>query len=813
MTLELLRHNLRLAWRGLWRTPGFSGVAAGILAVGMAGVIVMFAIIEGVLLRPLPVREEARVVVAWNEVPGRIAHLPFLVEDVEAIGRNSRLLERVAGVGYNGALSVVVVEDGHASNVRIAPVTPDFFRVLGVDPVLGRALGTDADRRGAEDVLVISRGLWARRYGGAANVIGRQVRIGERPFTIVGVMPADLDHPHNVEAWVAVSSFARTTPDPNFRVDLDLVARLRDDVMPEQAAAELHSQVRQLEGTVGLPPAMLSDLVPVVRPLRDVVVGDADAALVALFAAVALVLLIAAANVGNLLLLRSEARRTEFALRAALGAGRGQLAAQLLAESLVLALVAAFAALLLTWWSLPALLALVPEGLPRADGIRVDPGTVVFSVALASVTALVSVLIPACAVMGGNLVRTLREAGRGIVSSSARRSRRGLVVAQVALAVIVLTATGLVLQSLRRLQGLDIGLAADRLVFMQLDVPQAKYADRQRLFQFLEQTADQLEATPDVEAVTPVMVPPFAGTGGWDLPRFTAEGQDELRALANPSLNLEAVFPDYFDTFRIPVIRGRSFVDTDLPGAPSVAIVSEDVAARTWPFTDPVGRRIKFGPPDSKDEWLTIVGVARATRYRELAEPRPSLYLPAAQFVGAPQMLVLRTTASTARLADVARGRIAAVDPGVRIARIATFEEFLGRPLARPRFNAFLLTVFGGAALLLATVGLYAVMAAYVRQQQTEIGVRVALGAPVALVRFLVVREGLALAVAGVVLGLVVATQATQAIRGLLFQVSPLDVASLGFGAVLLITTAVAASWMPARRATRVDPSVLLRSN
>jgi predicted permease len=387
-----------------------------------------------------------------------------------------------------------------------------------------------------------------------------------------------------------------------------------------------------------------------------------------------------------------------------------------------------------------------------------------------------------------------------------------LVVAQVALAVTVVAAAGLLTRSLRWLQTVDMGLAADRLVFVQLALPQAKYADGARHLQLLEDVVAQLEAAPGIAGATPVNTPPFAGTGGWDAPEFTAEGQSAESAAANPSLNLESIHPNYFETFDVTLVRGRGFTEADRQGAPEVAVVSEDVAARNWPGEDPIGKRIKLGRLDSTQSWRMVVGVARPTRYRELASPRATLYLPAEQFIDAAEMLVLRTASPLTLVARLARERVGAVDPDVHVLRVAPFRELLQAPLARPRFNAFLIGVFGVAALLLAAIGLYAVMAASVRQRYKEIAIRLALGASASDVRTLVVGEGLRLAGLGAAIGLASASAATRLLRGLLFGVHPLDPVSLLAAALLLVGVSALASYLPARRATQVDPASTLRA-
>jgi predicted permease len=374
-------------------------------------------------------------------------------------------------------------------------------------------------------------------------------------------------------------------------------------------------------------------------------------------------------------------------------------------------------------------------------------------------------------------------------------------------------AAGLLTRSLLRLQAVDMGLAADRLVFVELALPQSKYADRNRHLQFLNNVIAQLDAAPEIAATTPVHVAPFSGTGGWDLPRFTAEGQSEDRAAGNPSLNLESIHPNYFDTFGVTLVRGRAFTEADRQGAPPVAIVSADAAARTWPGEDPIGKRIKFGGVASTDPWRTIVGVAGPTRYRELARPTSTLYLPAEQFIVASRLLVLRTALPLTSVAGLARDRVRLADQDVEVLRVVPFAELLAGSLARPRFNAWLIGVFGLAALLLAAIGLYAVMGAYVRRRYTEIGLRIAVGATTADVHRLVLGEGLRLAGVGAAIGLVSAVVGTRLLRGLLFDVHPLDPAAMVAATLLLVSASALACYLPARRATRIDPVALLRAD
>jgi predicted permease len=805
-----VRHGLRMCVRN----PTFSVLAILTLAIGVAGTTVMLALIQGVLLRSLPVLDQDRLIVAWKGLRTLgDARYPFGAIELEAVADASRLLVNAAGVSTHGVGRSVMVENGVSSFVSDALVTGGFFDVLGVRPVLGRTIARADDVDGAEQVLVISHALWQRRYGGSREVLGRRVVLSEQPFTIVGVMPPDVDYPSGVEVWRTTRSVPTTGPFGDAaRREVNLIARLRSDVTIAQATSELTTLSEQLDANAA--PGMPVGLRPVVRSFEDVVVGDVRTSLVALLTAVMLVLLIASANAANLLLMRGESRQGELAVRAALGAGRGTLVRQLFVESLVLALAAGAVGLAVTWWSLKTLLPLLPDGLPRVESIRIDATVVVSTITVAFVTALLAGLVPALLSLKADLVPHLRSGGiRGVTGSSGRHGRRLLVITQVALAVIIISGAGLLIRSVLRLQSVDMGLPVDRLMLVDLDIPQAKYADREWRARFLDDVMSQLESVSGIAAATPVNVSPFTGQG-WDVPKFTAEGQSVEQAAANAPLNLESVHSNYFDTFQVPLVRGRAFTAADREGSQDVAIVSEDIAARTWPGKDPIGKRLKMGDlPDPKPKWYTVVGVAATTRYRDLMRPRPTLYLPAAQFQMTARMLALRTTASRDRVTSLARDRVQTVDPDVRVIRVAPFTEMLEQPLARPRFNAFLLSVFGIAALLLSTIGLYAVMAAYVRQRDREIALRLALGATATALRRFVLAEALWLAGLGAVIGLVAAAGATRLLRGMLFDVEPLDPSSIVGAALLLMAAAALASYVPVRQATRADATAMLRSD
>jgi len=812
---DTLGHELRGAWRQMCRRPGGAAAAVLTLTLGIAAATAMFALVDGVVLRPLPVRDQSSLAVLWRQpsVTGH-THVPFTARDIDALGRSgSRTLDGIAAVGMQGAGAVAVMENGHAGTLRLAPVTGSFFDVLGSVPVVGRALRPADDVAGAAGTLVLAYGTWQRRYGGDTQVVGRHVFIASQPFAIVGVMPPGLDYPRGTEAWTTVAAQAGTAANSTFKdaiaAELDAIVRLRAGTSLAAAREELGTLLARVAPvSVGVS----GPLRPELHAFDRTVLGDARITVLALFGAVVLVLLLVTANVATLLLMRGEARMPELAVRAALGASRGRLAGQLLLESLVLALCAAVLAVPAASGLLKAVLAWAPPGLPRSETVAIGARAFVFCAAIALTAAGAAALAPVVAIVRGRLAERVGALGRATADRAGRTGRQILVASQLALAVMLVAATALLTQSLLRLERVDAGFDVDRLVVASLAVPQATSANRTRHLRLLSDLVARLREVDTIASATPINVQPFSGLG-WSVPAFLAEGQDAARGRDNPGLDLEAVHPGYFETFGLPIVRGRAFRPSDRDGALPVAIVSEDVAARTWPGQDPIGRRLKMGQAVTDAMWLTVVGVAGNSRYRDLAVQHPVLYVPAEQLIVAAQALVVRTRAPLADTAAAMRAAVRDVDPAVSVMAVQPLDELRQAPLARPRFAASLSAAFGATALFLSALGVFTVTATSVQQRRAELRVRLALGATPARIRWLVIGEGLRLAAIGTAIGTAGGLVAARWLSNLLFDIRTSDPPSFIGSAVLLLLSALLASMVPACRAARSNPADRLREN
>ena len=791
--------DFRYAVRTLRKAPSFATVAIVTLALGIGLATAVFTVADALLLRRLPVEDQNRLVVLWGQKPDQEFAYPLGIEDARDFARRTRSLERVAFFASFGAAPLPIREGDQITRLRRALVSGDFFDVLAAPPLLGRGLRAADDVSGAAPVVVLSYAAWQHRFGGDVHVLGRQVVTYDNgvPYTIVGVMPQGLDYPRGTDFWAPAGS-------PRF-ILFDVIGRLAPGVTAADVRAELTTFFGRAEAS-----SWGRDLRGVVHTVPRLVLGDVRPALFAFAAAAALLLLITCINVANLLLVRGVARVREIAVRTALGAGRGQVVAQLLIENGLLAGTGGALGIAVAAAAVRVFVGFAPAGLPRLDEVHLNEAALAGAIAITGVAMLLFGLAPALLTSGVEPQRTLRSDARQSRNRRSRLAIEGLVAGQVALALVVLSAAGLIARTLIELERADLSLEPSRLLIGELAIRSDQYDGAAKQRALLERLLPQLRAIPGVRGVSPVVAAPFSGSAAWD-ERPAAEGQSPAEAAANPMLNMDVVAPDYFKTLGTPVLRGRGFTDADRAGAPPVVVLSQSAARHYWPGGNPIGKRLKGV---ESERMVTVVGIVPDTRYRDLREARPSIYFPLGQsfFPFAPLTLAIRTSGPPADLVPTIRRVIGATEPGVALASAAPFETYLEGPLAQPRMNALLLAVFAGAAVVLAAVGLFGAMATMVRQRMRELGVRMALGATAGDLRRMVMRRGLAIAGVGSALGVLGALLANRLLVTLLYDVTPTDLVTLTAVTGFLVGVATFASLIPAQAATRVDAVNALRA-
>ena len=803
--MDNLLQDLRYAIRSLRRQPAFAVLAISTLALGIGANAAIFSVVDAVLLRPLEYRDPDRIVsltTQWQNTGRRGTVSAPDYHDWHDAASSFTAMAYYAG----GETSVNVA--GTADYGVASVVTPEFFEVFGVDALAGRTISREEAKPDAVPVAVISHDLWLRRFGGRSDALGQTVSFGQRASVVVGIMPAGFAFPNPTDVWFWPPIQGETTSRSahNYQV----VARLKPDTTVEQAQAELSAIAARLSAAYR---ASNEGKGAAVVPLHDQLVGDTRPTLYLLFGAVSLVLLIACANVANLLLARATGRTSELAVRAALGAGRRRVMAQLMTESVVLALAAAIVGLLLARWGVSAFVALAPAGIPRISHVGIDARVLAFTFIVSVGASCLFGVLPAIQASRLDLSQSLRQGGRGgALGGGGSRFRNALVVAEVSLAVALVVGAGLLVRSFVALGHVDLGFATDRLLVVRTTVPARDLDSARRATMTYASLMPRLASIPGVTSVAGVRG--LAGTSLHSNGGYWLEGGPgpDVAGVQAPQAVFTVVTPNYFRTMAIPLTTGRDFSDGDIDGAPLVAIVNEALARQAFPGIDPIGRRIMCGL--DTPQFMTIVGIARDVHaYGPAAAPLPELYMPYRQhpFFGTSLTLVARTAAEPLPLANAVREIIRTTDPEVPV-RATTMTETLAGRVATPRFRTLLIGALAVLALLLAMAGVYGVMAYAVSRRTAEIGVRMAMGAAPHDVLGLVMGEGLRLAAAGVVLGCSMAVALGQFLRGMLFGVTPTDpVALIAVPAVMLITAA-AATAIPALRAARVDPIHALRS-
>jgi len=810
--MEPLIRELRHAAAVLLRRPWFTAAALLCLALGLGAASAIFTLVDTVLLRPLPYADAGRLMMVWSRSAKQGLDLPLSGAEYLDLRAQSRSFSRLAALTPN--VYGLTGEGAEPERVVGARVAADFFPALGVRPALGRGFLPEEDRFGNEHEVILSDGFWRRRFGADRALVGRAIQLDGKPTTVVGVLPplftfGDVDY----DVYAPLALIPRVVRVRQAR-GLNVVGRLAAGATRARANAELAGVVRRFrkEFPSDYPDASWS-LAAV--PILENLVGNVRPALLVLAGAVALVLLIACANVANLLLARATAREKEVAIRLALGAGRARVMRQFLIESLLLSLAGGAAGLLLAGWGVRALVAANPYNIPRLEQAGLDARAVGFTLVVAAVAALLFGLAPALQASRTDFNGALKEGGKTSAMGAGgggQRVRSALVIFEVALALVVLIGAGLVLKSFRKLQASNPGFRPKGLLSASLLLPRAKYGVPAKSRGFYRELLPRLAGLPGVRAASAVSALPLGSVQS--LANVAAHEAGSLQDADQTTVNRLIVDPGYFQTMGIPLRRGRAFTDADDERAAGVAIVDEGLARRLWPQQDPIGRRVKVDSeafPNAKDGRL-VVGVVGTVRQQGLAEPSPDqLYVPHAQLPSVYMALVLRADAEPAALARSVRGAVAALDHDLPVSDVRTMETVLADSLSRSRVNALLFGIFALVALALATVGVYGVMAYSVAQRTHEIGIRMSLGARPEDVLRLVIRHGMRLTLTGLAVGLVASLAATRAIGSLLYGVSATD--ALTWGEVLLLLAALAwlASFVPARRATRIDPMLAMR--
>jgi putative ABC transport system permease protein len=806
--------DLRYGARMLLKKPGFTAMAVLTLALGIGANTAIFSVVNAVLLRPLPYAEPGRLVALWEGNTQRpmsrnaISYPNFF--DWRA---QSQSFERMASY-YTIPMDLTGIAT--PVNLRGATVSPDLFATLGVKPLLGRWFVAEEENPGIR-AAIISHSLWQRQFGGDPNIVGRSLTLGGRPFNIVGVMPTGFQFPIEaspVEVWVTSSVDGEKT-DPKEPAPYEnrgsqflvAVGRLKPGVTIEQAQAEMNVIAGNLEKQY--PDSNTRSGVRLI-PYHNDLVYDYSEALWLILGAVGCVLLIACANVANLLLARATARYKEIAVRAALGASRRRVIRQLLTECLLLSLVGGLLGLLLAWWGTEALVKLIPEDMPRLAEINLDRWVFGFTLLISVVTGVVFGLAPALQASKIELTEAMKEGSRG-AGGGRGRLRSALVVAEIAIALFVLIGAGLLLQTFRRLQQVDLGFKAGNALTASVILPVTRYPKHEQVTAFYQALLERVKALPGVEAVSAIAPLPLSG----DMFRisFEVEGRNIPKGEL-PSSHFRSISLDYFSAMKIPLLAGRAFTERDNASAPGVVIVNKTFANRHFPNENPIGKHIKPGVSvEGEPVWREIVGVVKDVKHRQSLsrDYEPEYYVPHAQIPFNGMSLIMRTTNDARSLARSIQQEVQALDRDVPVYRIKTLDQYLGVAVAQPKFNALLLSLFAGLALLLTAIGLYGVMAYSVVQRAQEIGIRIALGAQTGDVMKIVLSQGLKLTTLGLAIGLAAAYALTRYMQSLLFGVKATDPSTFAAIALLLIAVALMACWIPAKRATKVDPMVALR--
>ena len=798
--MDTLLRDLRHTVRSLRRNPGFAAVVLITLALGIGANTAVFSVVKGVLLDPLPFENPHQLVQLYEKrsKQGRLRNV-VSAPDFADWRQETQLFKDMAAI--TGAAFPLTTPDG-AELIVGARVTSNFFSMLGVKPRLGRTFVVEEQSPGKNRVLILTHGLWQRRFGGDTSVVGRKIVIGGEPFEIIGVLPEMASViASDAEIWQPLILDTQSSRQSHF---LNVYGRLRPGVTLAHARAQMDVVAARLQQQY---PDDNTDHGVNLFALEEEATGKVRPALLLLLAAVTLVLLVACANVANLFIARTSHRQREISIRTALGAGAGRLVRQLLTEAMLLSLLGGAAGLALAHLAVQSLLAANPGNLPRLQNVKLDTGVFLFTIGIAMITALLFGLLPAMHAARAKIANALRQGGR--TATSRVGTKKAIIVAEVALALILAITSGLMVRSFFRLAAVHPGFEAANVLTLDVPLMSPHYKDPQRRVAFLNELSNRLSQLPGVTSVAAINALPLTGRDSGS--NFSIVGRPPVGYSQLPNGRFRVATPGYFGTLRIPMLAGRGIESRDHDKAAPVVVINETMARQFWPGEDPIGERIVLAQGD--DTVREIVGIVGDVKHYALdGETRPEMYFPYAQQPQMNMTVVLRTTGSPGTLTGAARAKVHSIDATQPAAKIRPLEEVLASSLAQPRLYSALLTTFSAVALLLAAVGIYGVMSFTIAQRTHEMGIRMALGARSGDVRNLILREGLRLAMLGIVLGTAGALALGRLLKTLLYDVEPTDPATFTVAVVLLLAVAAIACYVPARRATRVDPLVALQS-